>query len=79
MSWSEKIKNALGKIFHKPTITIEKTNILLYITLIMIFIIALLARLMPLFYHDAELHALLGIHMVRIWELLFIQEHHSLV
>ncbi|MHA1229037.1 MAG: STT3 domain-containing protein [Candidatus Helarchaeota archaeon] len=58
MSWSEKIKNALGKIFHKPTITIEKTNILLYITLIMIFIIALLARLMPLFYHDAELHAL---------------------
>ncbi|TFF85615.1 MAG: hypothetical protein EU551_03635 [Promethearchaeota archaeon] len=58
MSFARKIKRSLGKIFHKPTIQIDKSNILLYITLIIIFVIALLMRLMPIFYAEAEIHAL---------------------
>jgi len=58
LSVFERMKRSLSKVFHKPTITIDKTNILLYITLILVFIISLIIRLMPLFYTDAEIHAL---------------------
>ncbi|MBD3227305.1 MAG: hypothetical protein GF329_03880 [Candidatus Lokiarchaeota archaeon] len=58
MSLTRKIKRSFRKIFHKPRIDIDKSNILLYITLIFIFIVALIMRLTPVFYAEAEIHAL---------------------
>jgi len=57
-SIKDKLIRNLKKIFHTPTVQIGKANILLYISLILIFIIALIFRLFPILKYTAELRAL---------------------
>ncbi|MHA1649485.1 MAG: STT3 domain-containing protein [Candidatus Helarchaeota archaeon] len=57
-SFKDKLVWNLKKIFHRPTVQIGKANIILYTTIILIFIIALILRLFPALRYAAELRAL---------------------
>ncbi|MHA1279031.1 MAG: STT3 domain-containing protein [Candidatus Helarchaeota archaeon] len=57
-SLKDKLVWNLKKIFHKPTVQIGKANVLLYLSIILIFIIALVIRLLPSLRYASELRAL---------------------
>ncbi|MFX1294570.1 MAG: STT3 domain-containing protein [Promethearchaeota archaeon] len=57
-SFKDKLIWNLKKIFHRPTVQIGKANILLYTSISLIFIIALVIRLFPALRFVSELRAL---------------------
>ncbi len=57
-SFKDRLIWNLKKIFHKPTVQIGKANIILYVAIFLIFIIALIIRLFPCLRYAAELRAL---------------------
>ncbi|TFG05474.1 MAG: hypothetical protein EU536_01860 [Promethearchaeota archaeon] len=57
-SFKDKLVWNLKKLFHRPTVQIGKANILLYVSLLLIFIIALVFRLFPILKYTSELRAL---------------------
>ena len=57
-SFKDKLVWKLRKIFHRPTVQIGKASVLLYISIILIFVIALVFRLFPILKYTSELRAL---------------------
>ncbi|NVM56221.1 MAG: hypothetical protein HWN66_21170, partial [Candidatus Helarchaeota archaeon] len=57
-SFKDKLIWNLKKIFHRPTVQIGKANILLYTSIILIFVMALIFRLFPILKYTSELRAL---------------------
>jgi hypothetical protein len=54
----DRLTRSLKRIFHRPTVQIGKANIMLYASIILIFILALILRLLPMIRYVSELRAL---------------------
>ncbi|MDD1777855.1 MAG: dolichyl-diphosphooligosaccharide--protein glycosyltransferase subunit STT3, partial [Candidatus Helarchaeota archaeon] len=69
----DRLIRSLKKIFHRPTVQIGKANIMLYASILLIFVIALILRLLPMIRYVSELRALDPYAQLRATE--FIVEH----